>query len=365
RDGKDWKNMKSAKWWMGLWGVAGALALSVTGARGEATVRVTFDAHNGVQLWEGGPFWAETNIGAEEPWEYGLYFWWGDTVGYKRENGAWVASDGSAENFSFDSRNTPTCGNFDWITAEGTRAPEHDAAQVQWGGGWRMPTLEEFSALSNNCNWTWTAMNGVNGDVVRGRGDYANNSIFLPAAGYGDRTSRYDAGSDGRVWASVPSGSDMFAARLGFGGSVGLGRSYRYYGFPVRPVRAVWAENPKTETASTPVAVPYAWLDEKAASFVAANGGDYEAAAKAKAANGREMWECYVAGLSTTNAAEEFTTEITFSNGVPKVSWEPDLNEGGKKNEREYVVEGKPGMLEEWGATNSESRFFRVKVGMP
>ena len=40
--------------------------------------------HRKVQLWAGGPYWAETNVGAEEPWEYGFYFWWGDTVGYRR-----------------------------------------------------------------------------------------------------------------------------------------------------------------------------------------------------------------------------------------------------------------------------------------
>ena len=50
----------------------------------------------GVQLWEGGPYWAECNVGAITPEEYGYYFWWGDTVGYKRENDAWVASDGSS-----------------------------------------------------------------------------------------------------------------------------------------------------------------------------------------------------------------------------------------------------------------------------
>ena len=56
-------------------------------------VRVTVD-RAGVQLWDGGPYWATTNIGAEKPEDYGYYFWWGDTVGYKRENDKWVASDG-------------------------------------------------------------------------------------------------------------------------------------------------------------------------------------------------------------------------------------------------------------------------------
>lgn len=53
------------------------------------------------------------------------------------------------------------------------------------------------------------------------------------------------------------------------------------------------------------------------------------------------------------------------SNGVPNISWKPDLNEGEQKTERTYVVEGKPGMLDEWGATNAASRFFRVKMALP
>ena len=40
----------------------------------------------GVQLWEDGPYWAECNVGATKPEEYGYFFWWGDTVGYKRNH---------------------------------------------------------------------------------------------------------------------------------------------------------------------------------------------------------------------------------------------------------------------------------------
>ena len=143
----------------------------------------------GYVLWKGGPYWAETNIGADKPWECGYYFWWGDTVGYKRENDAWVASDGSSSNFPFVERNVPTFGKDisalkrdGWITTENVLAPQHDAAQVQWGGGWRMPTAQELDDLTRKCDWSWTTMNGVNGYVIRGRGDYASASIFLPAA---------------------------------------------------------------------------------------------------------------------------------------------------------------------------------------
>ncbi len=126
--------------------------------------------HKGVQLWEGGPYWAETNIGAEEPWESGYYFWWGDTVGYKRENYAWAASDGSSSNFEFDRKNVFTQGRDlkdlhrkGWTRENGMLTPEHDAAHVHWGGEWRMPTVQELIDLCKKCDWSWTPVNGVNG----------------------------------------------------------------------------------------------------------------------------------------------------------------------------------------------------------
>ena len=207
------------------------------------------DSHEKVQLWEGGPYWATTNIGAENPEDYGYYFWWGDTVGYKREGNAWVATDGSSANFSFGSSNTPTYNKSiatlqseGWIVSQnGTNvlAPEHDAAQVQWGGGWRMPTYQELDDLCyNKCDWTWTTQNGVNGYIVRGRGDYASNSIFLPCAGYGDGTSLLNSGSDGYYWSSVPYSDDYNARFLSFGsGYHYVDYRDRSYGQSVRPVQ--------------------------------------------------------------------------------------------------------------------------------
>ena len=201
------------------------------------------DNHEKVQLWEGGPYWATTNIGAEKPEDYGYYFWWGDTIGYKRENNTWVASDGSNSNFSFP--DPPTYGKSiltlkseGWITSEGVLAPEHDAANIHWGNGWRMPTEDELSALNKNCDWTWTTQNGVNGYVVKGRGDYASKSIFLPAAGEGFETSLYNSGSLGRYWSSVPdSNYDGSACYLFFSSSDHSTYSYgRYDWLTIRPL---------------------------------------------------------------------------------------------------------------------------------
>ena len=210
-------------------------------------VRVTtVKGHTKVQLWEGGPYWAETNIGAENPEDYGYYFWWGDTVGYKRENNKWVATDGSSSNFSFSSGNAPTCGkNIDalksegWITADSVLVPAHDAAQVHWGGAWRMPTKQELSDIVSKCDWTWTMQNGVQGYIVKGKGAYASASIFLPSAGYGDGPSLSYVGSYGRYWSSVPLSGNYFNAwGLYFSSSThGTGYSSRGHGHSVRPVQ--------------------------------------------------------------------------------------------------------------------------------
>lgn len=206
-----------------------------------------------VLLWEGGPYWATMNIGAERPEDYGYYFWWGDTVGYKRENDKWVASDGSNSNFSFAGSNVPTYGKSNsalqsegWITADGVLTSEHDAAHAHWGGDWRMPTASELVKLNSKCDWTWVTKNGVNGYVVRGRGEYASNSIFLPCAGYGNSTSLSYSGSYGCYWSSKPSTyilaySYFFSYCLIFNsGCHDIDHhveSYREHGCAVRPVQ--------------------------------------------------------------------------------------------------------------------------------
>ncbi len=217
------------------------------GKKGDVRAIVTAtkqdDKPKGVQLWEGGPYWADRNIGAAAPEDYGLYFWWGDTTGHR--------PSGTTFSFSFDESKTPTYRkNIDTLLCEGwivskdgtyVLAPAHDAAHVKWGGSWRMPTYQELRDLCyNKCDWTWTTMNGVNGYLVRGRDGYASNSIFLPAAGYGsgNSTSLSRAGSDGIYWSSVPLSGTTTARRLKFSSSAhGTGSLCCIYGCSVRPVQ--------------------------------------------------------------------------------------------------------------------------------
>ena len=104
-----------------------------------------------------------------------------------------------------------------------------------------MPTKQELSDLDRKCDWTWTTQNGVQGYLVKGQGAYASASIFLPCAGYGDRTSLWRAGWNGYYWSSVPI-SDYYsynAWSLYFGSSDHYPNGYdrRNLGQSVRPVR--------------------------------------------------------------------------------------------------------------------------------
>ena len=168
--------------------------------------------HKGVQLWKDGPYWAETNIGAEKPWDSGYYFWWGDTIGYKRVNDALVPVSGNVPPECYFKDNRSPLDGYSprslqangFTTTEDALAPAYDAAHVQWGGEWRMPTIQELSDLVSKCDCTWTTMNGMNGYLVRGRGAYALSSIFLPAAGSGAGPIPPGTGRIGIYWSSNP-----------------------------------------------------------------------------------------------------------------------------------------------------------------
>ena len=116
--------------------------------------------------------WATCNVGATSPEEYGDYFAWGE-VEPKEEYGwsTYKWCDGTGTNMT-------KYNATDGLT---TLLSEDDAAHVNWGGGWRMPSEAELTELRENCTWQWTSQNGIYGYVVTSSN---GSSIFLPAAGY-------------------------------------------------------------------------------------------------------------------------------------------------------------------------------------
>lgn len=207
-----------------------------------------------------GTLWANMNVGATSVQDNGLYFAWGEIVGYTSDT-----SDGCL--FDYANYKWMTEGQSNWKyvnkyqTADGTTdacwyqynwdtleyefigdgltelQPEDDAAHVYWGGDWRMPTLEEIKELIDNTTYEWITVGTVSGgkftSMINGK------SIFLPAAGFRYGGEFYGVGSYGGCWSSTlyasgPSLACRLSFRSGFAGWSSYGRGS---GHTVRPVR--------------------------------------------------------------------------------------------------------------------------------
>ena len=187
-----------------------------------------------------GTLWATCNIGASKPEEYGSYFAWGETVGYFGGKTTFNWSTYKWCNGSYGTQTKyNTSSSYGTVDNKTELELADDAAYVNWGKQWRMPSHEQFEELinSNYTNTTLTYWNGVVGLVITSKKN--GNSIFLPAAGYRDGTSLDYA--DGLYWSRTLSTDDPdHAWCLGFGRSLFHTSIYdydRYYGQSVRPVR--------------------------------------------------------------------------------------------------------------------------------
>lgn len=119
--------------------------------------------------------WAECNVGATKPEEYGGYYAWGETEEKSNYNwGTYKWCNGSEDTMTKYCTNS-SCGTVDNKTVLDL---EDDVAHVKWGGDWRMPTRAEWDELLNECTWTIIRQNGVCVYKVTGPN---GNSIFLPA----------------------------------------------------------------------------------------------------------------------------------------------------------------------------------------
>ncbi|MBQ0103940.1 MAG: hypothetical protein KBS99_07205 [Prevotellaceae bacterium] len=177
--------------------------------------------------------WATCNVGAVYPEDSGDYFAWGETEPKNRfEWGTYKWCNGSSKSMTKYCTNL-LCGTVDNKTV---LDPKDDAAHVNWGGDWRMPTKAEQDELRNKCTWELTTQNGVNGYKVTS--NINGSSIFLPAAGYRGSSRPVGVGSSGRYWSSSLYSSNSYnACYLNFySDGVDWKNSYRYYGRSVRAV---------------------------------------------------------------------------------------------------------------------------------
>ncbi|MBP3467481.1 MAG: hypothetical protein J6K01_07740 [Paludibacteraceae bacterium] len=166
----------------------------------------TENGHDYVDLGlPSGTLWATCNVGAAAPQDYGNYYAWGETT--TKDSYEWG-------NYKFGSRNdgntllTKYCfdseyGKDGFCDNKTVLDLEDDAANVNWGGRWTMPTKAQQDELRAHCYWVWTENynnSKVAGFIVykakasRDKGIYNGQTpsasysledahIFLPAAG--------------------------------------------------------------------------------------------------------------------------------------------------------------------------------------
>lgn len=165
-----------------------------------------------------GTRWANMNIGASRPEEFGRYYAWAEIS----EKDSYT--EGNYQYYVAGEKRYINLGN-DYNISRSNM----DAAHMNMGNAWRLPTNTECSELLDNCTWTWVLENGVNGYRVTGSN---GNSIFLLAAGLKlDNTLHYkDTGASYLTAVSVGDGSE-FAYTLSFYNGKGVYKDNNYYPF--------------------------------------------------------------------------------------------------------------------------------------
>ena len=195
--------------------------------------------------------WAKVNIGATKPEDYGHYFAWGYTDGCVRNstNNGWVSvSDMTAKQF-----NKTT----DFPNRSKTESTFEDAASVNWGGSWSMPTPVQFEKMKAVTYWAWDDTDKgcyvfspddthTAGSLGNDLGDLskANALLFFPATGLGNSDDFIYQGTYGYYWENEPNGTEptnnawclyikYISSSLGI---TAIGSAYKYCGTSIRPV---------------------------------------------------------------------------------------------------------------------------------
>lgn len=183
-----------------------------------------------------GLLWADRNVGANSPEDYGNYYAWGETTPknvYDWSTYAYGKDYDELTKYCNDA-SYGLNGFTDNLTV---LQASDDAATAKLGGDARTPTSDEWEELMDNTNGTWTTRNEVYGLLLTASN---GKSLFLPAAGnrYGSCLS--SAGEGGYYWSSTLDTDypDLAWTFYFYSDDQGMDSGGRGYGFSVRAVRA-------------------------------------------------------------------------------------------------------------------------------
>ena len=190
-----------------------------------------------------GTLWATCNVGADSPVERGDYFAWGETEPKGTYN--WG-------NYKLSQGNHYSITKYNSSDNKVSLELVDDVANVNWGGEWRMPSVDDFKELcaSDYCIWETKYKNGIFGFEVRSK--INNNVIFLPATGYCNDNTIYHNTESGYYWSSdLTEYTELYVSTFAINNSGSFWpTSDRAYGMCVRPVL-------KGETSTPSGILPY------------------------------------------------------------------------------------------------------------
>lgn len=273
-----------------------------------------------------GTIWASRNIGASSPSARGDYFAWGETT--SKSTCSW-------SNYKYCEGSQDTLTKYTSADGKNVLEAEDDAATVNWGESWQMPSDAQWTELRKKCEWNWTTLNSVNGYMVKGTN---GNTIFLPVVGdnwtngvqettYGMYWAKDNIGNSNRKIAnSVSFGSD-FVRR----GSTTEGNFYyRAVGLQVRPVmsncNAFTMKVGECFQVSVNTSLPVTWstsdasvvsvdangritaVAEGTATITVSDGGGVKTSCVITVAN-----DIYYEDWASTNTAHSSTSSHTYS----------------------------------------------------
>jgi len=201
-----------------------------------------YDPYNGHEYVDlglpSGTLWAKCNVGAETETDYGLYFQWGDTQGYTYNQIG--TGEGQKPFLETDYKWWESgIGYTKYNATDGKTVLdiEDDAAHVNMGGEWRIPTVDDFSELINETTHEMTTKDGKIGMLFISKSN-SNNAIFIPFGGWITQGQIVDIGE----WCNLSSSeignySNGHTDYLyGGDGELGMDGEMRWFGYSIRGV---------------------------------------------------------------------------------------------------------------------------------
>ena len=198
-----------------------------------------------------GLMWAKRNIDVTQPngfaaseFQYECsFFSWGNVECHN------PISD-SAFDYDFGSSNEGPYASTPGAALTGDASLSYDAARINCGAPWRLPTTSEYAELFDNIDYIdangdvidpsqankLATVNGIVGLFLKSK--INGNRLFFPCSGYGSGSSWYSRGSYGYYWSSsLSSATDGRGLYFYSGGVYPQKYNYRFYGFTGRAVQ--------------------------------------------------------------------------------------------------------------------------------